>query len=37
MIKESFGSDKSQFLPAPPNPLTKGFQNAVNGIQNVKP
>ena len=36
MIKESFGSDKSEFLPAPPNPLTQGFKNAVNGIQNVK-
>ena len=36
MVKESFGTDDSHYLPAPPNPLTPGYQNAVNGIQNVQ-
>lgn len=36
MVKESFGNNDKHYLPAPPNPLTQGFQNAVNGIQNVQ-
>jgi hypothetical protein len=36
MVKESFGTDGTAYLPAPTNPLSQGFQNAVNGVQNVR-